>query len=169
MSKSPIIHGAIAKISIWDEATNRTIVTGIFTSCAWSVSYDTHVAHTLGRHEPQAITYTGREAIRMTLTGFRVAGGSPFQILTVPALKDLMNTPGIKVTIQQRGGANGKSADSNLVEVGQCFATDFSTGVNARSVSDVSVSLIGIEYREPGTPEEGGAGINPSDLSIPKA
>jgi len=166
MAKSPIIHGAIAKISILDEATNRIITTGIFTSCTWSVSYDTHVAHTLGRHEPQAITYTGREAIRMTLTGFRVAGGSPFQILTVPALKELMNTQGIKVTIQQRGGTDGKSKDSNLIEVTQCFATDFSTGVNARSVSDVSVSLIGIQYSEPNTPEDGTSGINPSDLKI---
>jgi len=163
MAKSPIIHGAIAKVAIYDEATQQLKVVGIYTSCTWSVSYDTHVAHVLGRSQPAAISYTGREAIRMTLTGFRVAGGSPYQVGTIPALKELMNTPGIKITIQQRGGQNGTSADSNLIEVEEMFATDFSTGINARSVSDVSVSLIGITYREPGTKEDGS---DPGEVKI---
>ena len=163
MAKSPILHGAIAKVGIVEDGRIRVV--GIYTSCTWSVSYDTHVAHTLGKHEPQAITYTGREAIRMSLTGFRVVNGSPFQVGTVPALKSLMQYPGIRIQILQRGGTDGNSADATLMEVGELFATDFSTGVNSRSVSDVSVSMIGISYNEPGTPEDGSSGINPTNLT----
>jgi len=129
--KSPIFHGAKAKLYV-----NNQLV-GIFTSCSWGSSYDVHTAHILGRHGVAQFTYTGHEAVRVNLTGFRVLGTGPYAIGAAPELKELMQHTGIQIRIIDR------ESDNDVVTVEDCYLTDFNTGVNARSISDVSMTLLG--------------------------
>lgn len=127
--KSPIFHGAKAKVYVDNQ------LVGIFTTCTWGTAYDVHTAHVLGRHGVAQFTYTGMEAVRVSLTGFRVIGTGPYAIRAVPELKTLMSYAGIQIKVVDR------EDDTKEVAVLEDFhATEFNTGVNARAISDVSIN-----------------------------
>jgi len=138
--QSPIMHGARAKVQIQVGNSGPLVTVGVFTSCTYSFGYDTHVAHILGRHGPVSVTYTGMDAVRLTLTGFRIINNSPFKIGTMPQLKDLMSYPGLSIQIEDR------KTGALLARVEECFPDSFGSGNNARSVSDVTVTMLGKRF-----------------------
>jgi hypothetical protein len=125
---SKIFHGAKAIVQIDNK------IVGIFTSCTYSINYAMHVAHVLGRHSPAAMTYTAQEAVNMSLTGFKVVDAGPWKLNTAPQLSELMGYAGVNLQLVDR------ESGRTLFRVTDFFATSISSGVNARSISDVTVS-----------------------------
>lgn len=132
MPTSPIFHGAKAKVKLDHK------VVGIFTSCTWSYANDLHIAYVLGRTGPAAATYTGREAVNLTLTGFKVIGAGAQTVHSAPQLKDLLSYPGVQIEILERG--DSKTGDQTVMRCDEFFANNISSGVNARTISDITVT-----------------------------
>jgi hypothetical protein len=130
LGQSPIFHGAKAKVFV----DNKLI--GVFTSVQYSKAYGLHVAHILGRHSPAAMTYTHQEAISISMTGFRVIDAGPYRLGLVPELENLMKHPGVNIQVEDRTNPQ----NPKIVVRGVLYGTNFSTGVNARSISDVTVT-----------------------------
>lgn len=136
MPKSPIFHGAKAILIIDNK------IVGIFTQCSYGVNLDVHTAHILGRHGVAQFTYTGMDAVRVSLSGFRVINTGVYAINIAPELKELMTTEGIQIQIVDR------ETDATIMRVENCHLTDWSSGQSARSISDVSMSLVGQKFSD---------------------
>jgi len=126
---SPILHGAKVKVVLNDR------VVGIFTNVSYSKSYGMHTAHVLGRHSPAAFTYTHQEAIPVTMTGFRVVDAGPYKLNAMPELEDLLSASGVNLQLEDRTDP----ANPKIIMRGRLYATSFSGGTAARSISDITV------------------------------
>lgn len=148
---SPIFNGARAKLII-----NNQLV-GIFTQCSWGVSNDVHTAHILGRHGVAQFTYTGMDAIRVNLSAFRVIGSSPYSLKVAAELKEMMQYRGIQIQILER------DTDKVVTTIEDCYLVSFDTGVAARTISDVSMTLVGRQLSDETT--DGAEGPNDTKIT----
>lgn len=157
MAKSRILTGSRAVIYLGDGKDPI----GFFTSATWSIMQEKVPAYILGRYNPAEITPTAQEPIRMTLTGYRLIEGGPYQVMSATMLKDLMDEEDFSIKVVDR--RTGKEVFYAL----QCRVTGWSSGVASRSVSDVRVEVIGIrggdEYVKDQQGEEDGGAINLTD------
>ena len=132
MAKANILTGARAKLIINGKAI------GLFASCNWSIRQGKDPAFILGRYNPAEITPTSQEAISMDMRGFRVVDAGPYAVASATHLKDLLNEQDFSVAIVDR--QTGKT----IFTAEGCRITGWSSGVAAKGVSDISLSVIGI-------------------------
>lgn len=131
-----IMHGSRAQLIV-----NGRIV-GLFSNVSYGLSYDTVPSYILGRFSPAEITYVGQEAISVNASGFRVIDNGAFVAAGVPKLQDLMSFGDISLAIFDR-----QSGKEVMTVVG-VKPTGFNTGLAARSISDFSVSFLGLRLSD---------------------
>jgi hypothetical protein len=135
-AKQQILHGARAQLIV-----NGRIV-GVFTSCQWGVNYDAQPSYILGRYSPAEITYTGQEPISVNATGFRVVENGAYIAAGLPKLQDLMTHEDIALAIFDR--QTGKQ----IFTVVGVRPVGYNSGTAARSISDFSVSYLGLRSED---------------------
>lgn len=146
--------GSIAKIMTGARARliiNGQVV-GLFNSCSYSVRQDKQPQFILGKFGPAEITPTAQEAVSLDLRGYRVVDAGPYAVSNVTMLKNLLNEEDFSIAVVDR-----QSGKTIFMAVG-CRATGFSSGFAARSVSDLSISVIGLRADDEYTLQQGGDG-----------
>ena len=140
-----ILHGARAQLLI----NNKPV--GCFTSVQWGVQYDAVPSFILGRYSPAEITYTGQDAISVTATGFRIVDNGAYIAGALPQLQQLMTHEDITLVIFDR------QTQKRILTVFGVRPTGYTTGTAARSISDFSVSYLGLRADTEEIPGQGEA------------
>ncbi len=141
-----VLTGGRAVVSV-DNA-----VVGIFESCSWGANIGTEPIHILGRFGPAEITPTSYEAVSINCNGFRVVGNGAHVLPKFPKLQDLLQLGPVTISIRDR-----QTGELIMTAIG-CIANSYSTGVNARATSRLSVNYVGLKVTdESGDQEESGA------------
>jgi hypothetical protein len=149
---SKVLTGGRAVVSINNE------IVGIFESCTYGANVGVEPIHILGRFGPVEITPTTYEAVNITCAGFRVVDNGAHALPKFPKLQDLLNLGPVTISVKDR--QTGKS----IMTATGCIPTTYSTGVNARATSRISVSYVGLKVSdEAGDQAEGKTAVNGSD------
>lgn len=133
---SKVLTGGRAVVSI-----DNNIV-GIFESCTYGANVGVEPIHILGRFGPVEITPTTYEAVNITCAGFRVIDSGAHALPKFPKLQDLLDLGPVTISVKDR--QTGKS----IMTATGCIPTTYSTGVNARATSRISVSYVGLKVSD---------------------
>jgi hypothetical protein len=127
-------------------------VVGLFESCTYGANIGTEPIHILGKFGPDEIAPTSYEAVTINCSGFRVVDQGVHLLPKMPKLQDLLNLGPVSISIRDR--QTGKL----IMNAIGCIPNSYSTGVNARATSRISVTYIGLKVTdESGDQEESGA------------
>jgi hypothetical protein len=85
-----VMHGARAKVSIFDPTTGLAKIVGIWNNFSYNVVYDVQAAFILGRFSAAELVTTGVEPVSITAQGFRVVDHGPFVEGRLTNVKDLL-------------------------------------------------------------------------------
>lgn len=154
MAKSQVLTGARAKIMI-----NGNVV-GLFTNCSWSIRQGKEPLFIVGRHGPAEITPTSQEAVTLDLSGYRIVDAGPYKVANATMLKNLLNEEDFSVAILDR--QTGKF----IFQAVGCRTTGFSSGVSAKGISDLRISVVGLKADDETTLAAGGDAEDPSAANI---
>jgi hypothetical protein len=145
MAENKTFHGARAILKI-----NGTVA-GIFNNVSYGLRYTQETVYTLGNHAPKEIVLTSQEPVSVSASGFRVINAGPHKEYgadakkLVPTLSDLLGDVEIELTIVDR-----QNADQVLMHVGRATPVGFSSGMTARSLTEMSVDFVGITMETDG-------------------
>jgi hypothetical protein len=131
-----VVHGARAQLLV------NGVIQGVFTNVSWGVNYDAVPNFILGRFSPAEITYVGQDAISVNATGFRVFSNGAYVSAGLPLLQNLMTYQDISLAIFDRQN------QANIVTVVGVKPVSYSSSVAARSVSEFSVSFLGLRAED---------------------
>jgi hypothetical protein len=149
MATSKVFTGPRAIVRV-----NNQIV-GLFESVTYTVNLGNEAIHILGRFSPAEIAITSYEAVSATCSGFRVIDQGVHVLPAFPKQQDLLNLDEITLTIVDR------QTGQNKMILSGCKPTSYNTGDNAKAVSKVSITYIGVKVEdENGSQQE----INAADL-----
>ena len=148
---SKVLTGARAILSI--TAADGTVEDiGMFSSCSYGANIGLEPIHILGRFGPAEITQTSYEAINVSCNGFRVIGKGVHKLGKFPTLDQLLLLEGITISIRDRQN------NSSIMVVSDCKPQSYSTGVNAKATSQISITYVGLKLAdETGNQNEVGA------------
>lgn len=132
MSRAKIFTGARAKVLI-----NGNVV-GLFSNVSWSVAQAKVPNFILGRFSPAEITPVDQDAVRMSLSGYRVIDSGPYKVGNATLLKNLLTEEDFSVAIFDR------QTNKRIFQADGCRVTGWSSGVAARGVSDIRADVIGM-------------------------
>jgi hypothetical protein len=144
MAKSRILTGPRAKVLI-----NGKLV-GLFTNVTWSIRQEKIPTHIIGRFNPAEIVPVSQDAVQLSLTGYRVIDGGPYKVMNATLLKNLLNEEDFSLAILDR--QTGKS----IFSVVGCRVLGWSSGVNARAISDIRIDVMGIRAEDEYGTAQGG-------------
>jgi hypothetical protein len=144
MAKAKVMTGARAKVLI----NNQEV--GLFTNCTWSMTQGKVPLFILGRFSPVEITPVDQDAVRLSLSGFRVIGSGPYAVANATQLKNLLNEEDFAVAIVDR-----QSGERIFTAVG-CRVLGWSSGVSSRGVSDVRLDIMGLKGEDETSSKNGG-------------
>lgn len=126
------------------------VVVGIFESCTYGANISVEPIHILGRFGPAEITPTSYEAVAINCNGFRVISNGAHVLPKFPKLQDLLNLGPVTISIKDR-----QTGALIMTAIG-CIPVSYSSGVNARATSRLSVNYTGLKVTdESGDQEEG--------------
>ena len=152
IAKSNILTGPRAKVFI------NSNPAGLFTSVTWSNRQEKIPTHIIGRYNPAEIVPTSQDAIQLSLSGYRVIDSGPYQALHATALRDLLHEEDFSIAIQDR--QTGKI----IFQVVGCRVQGWSSGVNARAISDIRLDVIGIRADDEYTSQLGDEDVGASNI-----
>ncbi len=132
MGQAQIFTGARAKVLI-----NGNVV-GLFSNCSWSINQAKVPNFILGRYSPGEITPVDQDAVRMSLTGYRVINAGPYKVADATLLKNLLNEEDFSVAILDR------QTNQRIFQADGCRVLGWSSGAAARGVSDLRIDIIGM-------------------------
>ena len=138
--KAKILTGPRAVVFIGEKQV------GMFSSITWSASQEKFSAFILGRFNAAELTPVGQEPIRASLTGYRIMDAGPYAVANATHLADLLNENDFILKIQDR--QTGKI----IVTITECKVTNWSSGINARSVSDIRIDVMGLRIFDESDP-----------------
>jgi hypothetical protein len=151
------MNGARAKLGIYDPATGQTRIIGLFNSVSYGLTYDTQPAYILGRFSPAEIDYTAQNEVQIQCSGFRVIGHGPHKEAGVPKLQDLLLHEYMELTIIDRQ-REALGQDGRIAKFRNVRPTGYSTGMNARNLSELTVNFVGIQVDDEDTTNNEGTG-----------
>src|SRR5678815_2471204 len=96
---SKVVHGARAKVSIFDPQTGQARIVGIWNNFSYQVTYDVQPAFILGRFSAAELTTTGVEPVARTAQGWRVIDHGPFAEGRLSNIKDLLHQEYLLLTV----------------------------------------------------------------------
>lgn len=132
MAKAKTLTGARAKIMIGDK------VVGLINNCNWSMRQGKEPVFILGRFSPAEIVPTTQEAVSLDMTGLRLVDAGPYAVANATLLKNLLEEEDFVVTVIDR------QTNKAIFRARGCRLTGWSSGVGARGISDVRMSVIGM-------------------------
>lgn len=146
-----VISGARAKLGIYDPATAKTSVKGIFNNVTYNFTYDVQPAYIIGRYGPAELDYTAMEVVNITCSGWRVFGHGAHVEAAVPRVQDLMLSDYITLALidrqtEEQGGGDGRFATITSVR-----PTGYSSTISARGLVEVTITFAGIMLSDEST------------------
>lgn len=143
MAAPKIMNGARAKLGIYDPASGKTRIIGLFSNVSYGLRYAAEPAYILGKFAPAEIDYTSQEPVSITCTGWRVIEHGPHAEAGVPRLQDLLTHEYLEMVVMDRQReATGK--DGRIAKFHNVRPTGFSTTINARGLEEITVEFIAI-------------------------
>lgn len=98
-----VMHGARARVSIFDPMTNASNVVGTWSTFNYRVVYNVAAVHILGRYSAAALVTTGVEPVSIDAGGWRVVGHGPYsESGRLRNIKDLLNEDYLILTVEDR-------------------------------------------------------------------
>ncbi len=157
MASSKIMTGARAKLGIYDPATGKTRIIGIFNNVSYGLTFDAQPAYILGKHAPAEIDYTSQEPVSITCSGWRVIDFGPHAEAAVPRLQDLLQHEYLELALMDRQReAGGK--DGRIAKFRQVRPTGYSTTISARQLEEITVTFMAIIVDDESTTNAEGPG-----------
>lgn len=132
MARAKIFTGARAKVLI-----NGNVV-GLFSNVSWSLQQAKVPNFILGRFSPAEITPVDQDAVRMSLSGYRVVDSGPYKVANATLLKNLLSEEDFSVAILDR------QTNKRIFQADGCRVLGWSSGAAARGVSDIRLDIIGM-------------------------
>lgn len=117
-------------------------IVGLFSSVSWGGAYDVQPVFLLGRMSAAESVYTGSDVVQVTCSGFTVVDHGPFVDGAMPALQDLLTAGYIELGILDR------ETNKRIGRIHDCRAANFSRGANARSLSEMTITYIGLRVSD---------------------
>lgn len=151
------MSGARAKLGIYDPATGKTRVIGLFNNVSYGLTYETQPAYILGRYSPAEIDYTAQNEVSIQCSGYRVIDHGPHTEAGVPKLQDLLNADYIELAIIDRQ-REAQGLDGRIAKFRQVRPTGYSTTLSARNLEELSVTFVGILVDDESTTNNENAG-----------
>lgn len=142
LNGSRIVLQLIKNNTSGNTAQPRTV--GIFMNFSYNQPYDVSAAFILGRYSAAEIQTTGVELISFTATGWRVLDHGVFVDGGQDLLQDLLNQE--TFTFQLVDRQTGRV----VAELQDCLITGHSTGFTNKSMSDLTVTGVGLLVAEDG-------------------
>lgn len=164
---SSVITGARATVQ---NAQGKII--GIFDSCSWGAALSLEDIHILGRYTSAEITVTSYNAVSVQCSGYRVYNASQSNFspdeavgtgANFPLVQNLLNLQDFTLSVYDR-----QNPTTPIAVIQNCVPQSFNNSVNARTVSKLSMSYMGVlVYDETGPQGEsaGAATLPGSDLT----
>lgn len=132
------MHGARARVSIFDPMTATTITVGTWASFGYRVVYDVLAIHILGRYSPAALVTVGVEPVSIDAGGWRSIDHGPYVDGMVRNIKDLLNEDYLLMTVEDR--KTGK----DVATIQGCLPTSFASQLTERQLMNTSNSYMGL-------------------------
>lgn len=164
MAPPKVMHGARAQVSIQDPNTGASGIIGIFNSVSYGMTLDVSEVNLLGRFTAAELVYTGAETINVTASGYRAIDNGPHVAGFIPTISKLLIHEYIQLDIIDR--QTGK----HIATIKQVRPTGYSTGVNARSLEEVTFNYRGIFVEDETTSVDGnplGSNTEPTGSNFP--
>lgn len=145
-----IVHGARAQLMVDDR------LVGLFNSVSFGLAFDTQDAYVLGAYAAAEIGYTGQDTVNITCSGWRVFGNGPHVAAKLPQLQELLNHGYIELAIIDR------QTGQRLAKFRSCRPTGYSMSINARQLTEITVTFKGILVDDESTNMAEGGQVAPA-------
>lgn len=136
---SKVVHGARAKVSIFDPTTGQSRIVGIWNNFSYNVVYDVQPAFILGRFSAAELTTTGVEPVIINAQGWRVIDHGPFAEGRLANIKDLLNQEYLLLTVHDRQNPN-----KVIAQIRGCLPTGTSSTVSAKQLQESTNTYVGL-------------------------
>lgn len=132
------IHGARAKVSLYDPLTGKSRIIGIWTSIDLDWAYDVRPSFILGRFSPAALTTVGVEPVNIRASGWRTLDHSFFKEGFITDLANLLNQEYLMLSVEDRD--SGKT----LARVQGCLPTGSSMSLPSKDLATGTNTYMGL-------------------------
>lgn len=150
MAASKVLHGARLKVRIFDRATGKPKVIGIFNTISYGLRYSTEPIYILGAYGPVETVITSQEVVSIQASGWRVFGHGAHKEVGMPALQDLLNAEYLEGDVIDRQ-AEEAGTDGRMTKFRNMRVTGYQTSINARGVEEISVEMVALRVDDEST------------------
>jgi hypothetical protein len=148
MAIAKTMTGSRAKVFI--DKGNGPVLVGIFDSISYGENIGVEPVFTLGRKGAHEIVPLSYEPVQVTCSGFRIVGQGVKILPAFPKLQDLLRLDSITITETDR------QTGETIATIQGCVPTSHSGGNQAKALSKVSVTYVGIKMEDESGPNEEG-------------
>lgn len=148
---SKVHSGHLAKIYIDDR------LVGLFDSIDYGAGIGLEAVYILGRTSASENVETHYETVNVNLGGFRIVGNGVHVLPKFPKVQDIVNMGEFKIDVVDR--QTGEAVASIL----RCKWSRYSTGFQARALSRVQLSCVGLILQD----ESGDQNEGPGAADLP--
>jgi len=148
MAVAKSMAGSRAKVYI--DKGNGPVLVGMYDSISYGESIGAEAVFTLGRYGAHEIVPLSYEPIQVNCSGFRIIGDGVHELPAFPKLQDLLRLEG--VTISETDRQTGEV----IATIIGCVPVNWSGGDQAKSLSKISVSYMGIRLEDESGPNDEG-------------
>jgi hypothetical protein len=153
MAKQVNLHGARAKLGIYNKNTGKTQYVGIFNSVSVTNSYGADPAWILGRLGPDTITYTSADVVSIQASGWRVLRNGRHKGGGMPALGDLLSYEAFTMVVTDRQ-LDDNGEEPRILTFKEVYPTSSTEGYSARELASISISYIALTVDDEDTVNE---------------
>ncbi len=141
------LHGARCIVHI---TADKDTPVGVFNSVSYSMGITVVPIEVLGSLLPVELCQTSEDVVQITCSGFRVLNAGPYADGKVPLVKDLLKYDGVTLAIYDRQGNKNDTGGplSPILTVQNAKCTGYRTTHNAKGVSDLEITYMGIVARD---------------------
>jgi hypothetical protein len=133
-----VMHGARAKVSIFDPVTGKAKIVGIWNQFSYRVSYTVQPAFILGRFSAAELITTAVEPVDITAQGFRIIDHGPFVEGRLTNVKDLLQQEYLLLTVHDR--QTGKAEAT----IRGCLPTGTSSTLSSKQLQESTNTYMGL-------------------------
>lgn len=137
-SPPKMMHGARAKVAIYDPVIGATRIVGIFNSFSYAVTHDVQPAFILGRFSAAELTTTAVEPVNITAGGWRVVNHGPYIEARLTPLRNLLFQQYLTLTVIDR------QTKLNVGTIRGCLPTGYSATLTARQLMEGTHTYLGL-------------------------
>ena len=148
MAKAKTMSGSRAKVYI-DKGSGPVLV-GLYDSISYGENVGAEAVFTLGRYGAHEIVPLSYEPIQVNCSGFRIIGEGAHILPAFPKLQDLLRLEGVTITETDR------DTGEVIATIIGCVPVSWGGGNQAKSMSRISISYMGIRMEDESGPNDEG-------------